>query len=98
MSVANCMTDGLLFTLRALRNNFCTAKNINSCSHCTGATFETEQKPIRYSVNKAKVILIQFEEYLENMTENFKFKWSLEPKDRQQFSLNRQECLLLKML
>ena len=26
-------------------------QNINSCSHCTGATFETEQKPIRYSVN-----------------------------------------------
>ena len=22
-------------------------QNINSCSHCTGATFETEQKPIR---------------------------------------------------
>ena len=28
-------------------------QNINSCSHCTGATFETEQKPIRYSVNIA---------------------------------------------
>ena len=25
----------------------------SSCSHCTGATFETEQKPIRYSVNIA---------------------------------------------
>ena len=25
-------------------------QNINSCSHCTGATFETEQKPVRYSV------------------------------------------------
>ena len=30
-------------------------QNINSCSHCTGATFETEQKPIRYSVNIALV-------------------------------------------
>ena len=28
-------------------------QNINSCSHCTGATFETEQKPVRYSVNIA---------------------------------------------
>ena len=28
-------------------------QNINSCLHCTGATFETEQKPIRYSVNIA---------------------------------------------
>ena len=28
-------------------------QNINSCSHCTGATFETEQKPIRDSVNMA---------------------------------------------
>ena len=28
-------------------------QNINSCSHCTGATFETEQTPIRYSVNIA---------------------------------------------
>ena len=27
--------------------------HINSCSHCTGATFETEKKPIRYSVNLA---------------------------------------------
>ena len=26
-------------------------ENINSCSHCTGGTFEMEQKPIRYSVN-----------------------------------------------
>ena len=30
-------------------------QNINSCSHCTGATFETEQKPIRYSVNIALI-------------------------------------------
>ena len=30
-------------------------QNINSCSHCTGATSETEQKPIRYSVNIASV-------------------------------------------
>ena len=30
-------------------------QNINSCSHCTGATFETEQKPIRYSVSMATV-------------------------------------------
>ena len=28
-------------------------QNINSCSHCIGATFETEQKPSRYSVNIA---------------------------------------------
>ena len=28
-------------------------QNINSCSQCTGATFEKEQKPIRYSVNIA---------------------------------------------
>ena len=26
-------------------------RNTYSCSHCTGATFETEQKTIRYSVN-----------------------------------------------
>ena len=30
-------------------------QNINSCSHCSAATFETEQKPIQYSVNIAKV-------------------------------------------
>ena len=30
-------------------------QNINSCSHCTGATFETEQKSIRYSVKIASV-------------------------------------------
>ena len=30
---------------------FCTTP-INSCSHCTGATFATEQKTIRYSVNE----------------------------------------------
>ena len=33
-------------------------QNINSCSHCTGSTFETEQKPIQYSVNIAKISLI----------------------------------------
>ena len=32
--------------------------NINFCSDCTGATFETEQKPIRYSVNMASTACI----------------------------------------
>ena len=40
-----------MFTLGTLRNNFAPEQNINSCSHCIGATFEMEQKPIRYSVN-----------------------------------------------
>ena len=46
-----------MFTLGTLRNNSASQQNINSCSHCTGATFETEQKPIRYSVNIALVYL-----------------------------------------
>ena len=42
-SVANCMTNiGLQFTLGMLRNNFYTARNINSCPLCNGAIFETE--------------------------------------------------------
>ena len=47
-----------MFTLGTLRNNSASQQNINSCSHCTGATFETEQKPIWYSVNIASVRLI----------------------------------------
>ena len=35
--------------------------SLNSCSHCTGAIFETEQKPVRYSVNIAQVCSISFE-------------------------------------
>ena len=49
-----------------LHNGFCShwerfgtisapQQNINSCSHCAGATYETEQKPIRYRVNIASV-------------------------------------------
>ena len=49
-SVANCMTDRApVHTGNASEPQ----QDINSCSHCTGATFETEQKPIRYSVNIA---------------------------------------------
>ena len=49
-SVADCITDRASHwecfgTISAPQ------QNINSCSHCTGATFETEQKPIRYSPN-----------------------------------------------
>ena len=30
----------------------------NSCSHCTGATLETEQKAVRYNVNIASDVLL----------------------------------------
>ena len=48
-SVGNCITE---------RSGTISApqQNINSCSHCAGATFETEQKPIRYSVNIALIL------------------------------------------
>ena len=46
---------GLLFTLGTLGTISAPQQNINSCSHCTGATFAMEQKPIRYSVNIAFV-------------------------------------------
>ena len=41
-------------------------QNINSCSHCTGATFETEQKPIRYSVNIATETVVYLYTYVSN--------------------------------
>ena len=44
-----------MFTLGTLRNSSAPQQNINSCSYCIGANFETEQKPIRYSVNIALV-------------------------------------------
>ena len=49
--------DGLGFRSRweRLLTIYAPQQNINSCSHCTGATFETEQKPIQYSVNIASV-------------------------------------------
>ena len=48
-SVANqCMTDR---TCVHTENASAPQQNINSCSHCIGATFETKQNPIRYSVN-----------------------------------------------
>ena len=62
-SVANCMTDracvhtgsasGLCSHWERFGTISAPQQNINSCSHCIGATFETEQKPIRYSVNIA---------------------------------------------
>ena len=47
-SVANYITDRA-----SVQTNSAPQQNINSCSHSTGATFGTEQKPIRYSVNTA---------------------------------------------
>ena len=53
-SVANCMADmGLCAHLERCGTTSAPQGNINFCSHFTGATFETEQKPIRYSVNMA---------------------------------------------
>ena len=52
-------------------------QNINTCSHCTGATFEMEQKPIRYSVNIAKVIKDQIQyryQSLLNLARGYFFK------------------------
>ena len=57
-NVANCVTDrAFVHTGNALeqflhRNSL----NINCCSHCTGATFETEQIPVRYIVNIVYVV------------------------------------------
>ena len=45
--------QGLCSHRERFRTTSAPQQNINSCSHCTGATFETEQKPIRYSVNIA---------------------------------------------
>ena len=44
-----------MFTLGTLRTISALQCNIDSCSHCTGTTFETEQKPIRYIVNIALI-------------------------------------------
>ena len=53
-SVANCMADRVpVHTGNASKKISAPQQNIDSCSHCTGATFETEQKPIWYSVNVA---------------------------------------------
>ena len=53
-SVANCMADrACVHTGNASEQVSAPQQNTNSCSHCIGATLETERKPIRYSVNIA---------------------------------------------
>ena len=56
-SVVNCMTNRVSVHTGTIS---APQQNINSCSHCTGATFEMEQKPIRYSVNIALVLAKNF--------------------------------------
>ena len=45
-----------MFTLERFGTISAPQQSINSCSHCIGATFETGQNPIRYSVNIAYVL------------------------------------------
>ena len=55
-SVANCVTDRASVHIGNASEQFLHRnRTINSCSHRTGATFATEHKPIRYSVNTASV-------------------------------------------
>ena len=52
--VANCMTDmAFVHTGNATEQFLHRNGTVSLISHCTGATFELEQKPVRYSMNKA---------------------------------------------
>ena len=48
-SIANCMTDSTCVHTgnASIGTTSAPQQNINCCSHCIGATFETEQNPIR---------------------------------------------------